>query len=114
MKYTREQLGLMSDWQISGCTAEKLGHCVRNWRYSEILPIVLLYPSQADGDFWDFNALDDAVSMSLMKEYGVSLLESVDGWQAIKNNMTGISVYSANESPNRAIAECFLMMEIGK
>ncbi len=114
MIFTKEQLELLSDWQVSGAVAEKLGHKVRHWKYSEIFPIVLLYPSQASGDFWEFHGLSDEVTMSLIKKFKISLLETVGGWSAIKNNVTGVSVYSNNKDANRAVAECFLLMEVAE
>ncbi len=104
MKYTKEQLEKMSDDEVELALAKKFGRTL----------ISTSDDGFSDMEFSDIDMNNWNDIMPLAVEHGISLLKRHDDWCALLNKPLGVDIYLCDKSPQRAIACCLLMMEIGK
>ena len=105
MKYTKEQLECMHNDELSKLLCASLGFNVQNFVFEGVVTI------ERVGKISTFDMMDWNDIMPLAVEHEISLMKYNDqnGWMAIRS-APPVAIYSINQSPQRAIACCLILV----
>lgn len=118
MKYTKEQLQAMRNFELSEILCGLLGYEVKQIYpcHQSEMPTVLACTGKPDETSGAWFAVEfgrwDCI-MPLAVEHKLSLMPTIADdweWQALKNNMVGVSHYYTDANPLRAIACCLILV----
>lgn len=117
MKYTKEQLQAMSDFDVNKALAIAKGKYagdVGDW-----MPNGVKVNDESGFFYTEMNYCNTPNDiMPLAFEHKLTLMPAVIiddwGWQALKNNMLGVSHYYSDKNPLRAIACCLILVLQGE
>jgi hypothetical protein len=108
MKYTKEQLEVMSDLEVTEVIAKKLGMEIITQSDDSVVCGYDGLRSTVAGRNYCTNWND---IMPLAVEHEISLMKynNQNGWMAIRS-APPVAIYSINQSPQRAIACCLILV----